>query len=152
MWDLFTLVLETTRTFALKRGVGNGMMNGKDFDCRDRARRKSLRLADARVGRVECAEMQHFPSAVDDLPYVPSSFLKIAICYAYLATSASHGQWLVLTSLLVQYPPVRSKSTTGSTLRAEYDLVASSPRLIPVPRVSALENISSGKTFRSNER
>ena len=34
------------------------MMNGKDFDCRDRARRKSLRLADARVGRVECAEMQ----------------------------------------------------------------------------------------------
>ena len=35
------------------------MMNGKDLDCRDRARRKSLRLVDARVGRVECAEMQH---------------------------------------------------------------------------------------------
>ena len=35
------------------------MVNGKDLDCRDRARRKSLRLADARVGRVECAEMQH---------------------------------------------------------------------------------------------
>ena len=63
MWDLFALVLEMTRTFALKRGVGNGMMNGKDLDCRNRARRKSLRLADARVGRVKCAKMQHSPSS-----------------------------------------------------------------------------------------
>ena len=39
------------------------MMNGKDLDCRDRARRKSLRLVDARVGWVECAEMQHSPSS-----------------------------------------------------------------------------------------
>ena len=34
------------------------MMNGKDLDCRNRVWRKSLRLADARVGRVECAKMQ----------------------------------------------------------------------------------------------
>ena len=39
------------------------MMNGKDLDCCDRAQRRSLRLADARVGRVECAEMQHSPSS-----------------------------------------------------------------------------------------
>ena len=57
------LVLETTWTFTLKRGVGNGMMNGKDLDCCDRARRKSLCLVDARVGWVECAEMQHSPSS-----------------------------------------------------------------------------------------
>ena len=30
--------------------------------CRDRAQRKLVRLMDARVGRVECAEMQHSPS------------------------------------------------------------------------------------------
>ena len=53
------LVLEMTWTFTLKRGVGNGMMNGKDLDCRDRVWQKSLHLADARVSQVECAEMQH---------------------------------------------------------------------------------------------
>ena len=39
------------------------MMNGKDLDCHDRARWKSLHLVDARVGQVECAEMQHSPSS-----------------------------------------------------------------------------------------
>ena len=53
-----------TQTFTLKRGVGNGMVNGKDLDCRDHAQWKLLHLADARVGRVECAEMQHSPSSV----------------------------------------------------------------------------------------
>ena len=33
--------------------------SGGILRCRDRARRKLVRLMDARVSRVECAEMQH---------------------------------------------------------------------------------------------
>ena len=33
--------------------------------CRDRARRKLVRLMDARVGRVECAEMQQYAPPSD---------------------------------------------------------------------------------------